>query len=110
MSDRNVLIPESVLREMIRVTAGAVEQLRYAGAYYEDNTVNLRLMLEMLRAGATSINTISCLDDVMALLDCPSITQDQFDDARVWLCLPHQDVPTRTFTQIMTTLGRKVGA
>jgi hypothetical protein len=93
---------------MIRVTAGAIEQLSYAGAFYEENTVNLRLMLEMLRAGATSINTISCLNDVMALLDCPSITQDQFDDARVWLCLPHHNVPARTFTQIMMVLCRKV--
>jgi len=93
---------------MIRVTATTVEQLRYAGKWFDENTVNLRLMLDMLMAGATSINTISSINDVLALLDSPTITQDQYDDAKAWLCLPHQDVPTRTFTQIMTTLQRKL--
>lgn len=105
-SNKSVTIPESVVREMIKVTEVAAERLRYGGDH--DQSSELRVMLEMLRAGAASINPICSLDQVLELLEAKSVTQDQIDNVQAWLTLPWQDIPTRTFNHIMTLLARKV--
>jgi len=52
--------------------------------------------------------TITSIAEVMVLLDAKTITQNQFNAVKAWFSQPHQDIPVRTFTQLMAALQRKL--
>lgn len=102
--EKVVSLPEPVIQEMIKVTYSASEYLRFAGI----DTTQIRIMLEMLRAGAATVNSVSSFEEVMQMLDAPSITEEQLDGAKSWMLMPCQNIPVRTYNHMVEVLSRKV--
>lgn len=107
MATPAIVLPISVVEEMLSTTEGCIKRLQ--GAELDGKECNqAQVMAEMLKASLEAIPRRMTVQKVMEMLSLPSISQEQHDRAQEWLFDPCNDIPARTVNQTLGCLRSKI--